>query len=223
MAYGYRQVSGRELSDIVRRLSQPTQASRSWTHAYDSQGENLRYLKTLDPRIHPQREVNVDDLEGIVRRLVRPTTASIAAVWNFDDQDANLAHLKRKDANIRLPYRVTSPNSPMAGIPGGLIPSGEPDPALGPIPWAARRRQQELQTRLSVDDFPGGAAGRAPPPPSPPRRAWHRDTSGAAGGGERTARSKSPSPNRRVISPNGYRRPKGAYARSRHARTLSVL
>ena len=94
---------------IVDRLTVPTRASISWRYDYDAQGENLKFLKSHDPDIHPARSCTPDQLDDIIERLVRPTTASTAAIWNFDNQDANLAYLKIHDSCIELPFKTASP------------------------------------------------------------------------------------------------------------------
>ena len=111
MGYGYKRVSSRQLMGIVDRLTVPTRASISWRHDYDAQGENLKFLKSHDPDIHPIRSCTPEQLDAIIGRLTRPTTASIAAVWNFDNQDANLAYLRRHDGRIELPYKTASPGA----------------------------------------------------------------------------------------------------------------
>ncbi|KAK2159242.1 hypothetical protein LSH36_156g12025 [Paralvinella palmiformis] len=108
MGYGYKRVTSRQLMTIVDRLTVPTRASISWRYDYDAQGENLKFLKSHDPDIHPARSCTPDQLDDIIERLVRPTTASTAAIWNFDNQDANLAYLKIHDSCLHPINRSSS-------------------------------------------------------------------------------------------------------------------
>ena len=101
-AYGYHHVPPSQINEMVKRLSRPTRASRTWNSSYEAQQAHVAHLRLEDPYFQRNRTVPSKELDPILQRLQKRTQASTASKYNYDNQEANWMHPYLRDPKMQI-------------------------------------------------------------------------------------------------------------------------